>query len=100
MRHLKWAHAMPRRHVLQFPDPRSFLVGSTCPGAFFCLYGTCPLLDSIVEGASSKRGELARDALLLVGPVHRSGGRTSRRLKLLSNEALHQLASCLWSLGS
>src|SRR5450759_2344524 len=100
MGHFKRAHAMPRRHVLQFPDPRSFLVGSTCPGAFFRLRDPCPLLDPVVESTSSKRGELPCDALLLVGSIHRSGGSMSRCLKLLGNEGLHQLACRLWGLGS
>src|SRR5579863_818312 len=100
MRHFKWAHAMPGRHVLQFPHPGAFLVGSTCPGAFFPLSGPCPLLDAVVEGTSGKRRELAYDAFLRVGPVYRGGGRMTRRLKLLGNEGIHQLTGRLWGLGA
>src|SRR5260370_15295946 len=96
MDHFKRTHAVPRCHVLQFPHPGGFLVGSAGTGTFFCLLWSGSLLDPIVEGASSERSQLAHEAFLRVSSIYRSGGSVSRGLKLFGYERIHQLASRLW----
>src|SRR2546421_2296459 len=99
MGNLEGTTAMSGCTVLQFPKPG--LLRISCPRSFpvLRLMGARALLDAQVERAVRKRGEVALATLLFVGAIDRSRGRTPRRLKLLSNERLHQFARSLRSFG-
>src|SRR5258708_12938213 len=98
MDHFKRTHTVPRCHVLQFPHPGGFLVGSAGSGTFFCLLWSRSLLDPIVEGASSERSQLAHEAFLRVSSIYRSGGGVAGGLKPFRFERIPQPPNPLYRL--
>src|SRR6266487_1024010 len=92
MGNLERTTAMPRRLVLQFPEPRRFLVGGTCSLPLFGLMRAGTLLNPLVESTCRQRREMALATFLLVGAIHGSCRSMTWCLKQLRDEGVHQFA--------